>query len=156
MTTGPDATFDDEERRYFETLKDWISRQQADGIPLGRIEASLWESASDKNWLAGPLIAAAGLILDIFITRSASGAAAERGGNLGEAIDLYEANVKDEFIGSHPYERLFRIYFREGRLDDAERVCRAFLALPRAVRNQREMIEEFLRRIAKQRGHSKT
>jgi hypothetical protein len=37
MTTGPDATFDDEERRYFETLKDWISRQQADGIPLGRI-----------------------------------------------------------------------------------------------------------------------
>ncbi|MGE5345976.1 MAG: hypothetical protein ACM3JH_08485 [Acidithiobacillales bacterium] len=151
MTSGPDATFDEEEQSYFETLKDWITRQQAEGIPLGRIEASLWESASDKNWLAGPLIAAAGVILDIFITRSASGAAAERGGRLREAIELYEANVKDEFIGSHPYERLFRIYFQGGRLDDAERVCRAFLALPRAVKNQREMIQEFLGRIAEQR-----
>ena len=151
MTSEPDVTFDDEERRYFETLKEWIARQQAEGIPLGRIEASLWESASDKNWLAGPLIAAAGLILDIFITRSASGAAAERGGKLSEAIELYEANVKDEFIGSHPYEQLFRIYFRDGRLEDAERVCRAFLALPRAVKNQRELMEGFLARIAKQR-----
>lgn len=151
MTSGPDATFDDEERHYSETLKDWISRQQAEGIPLGRIEASLWESASDKNWLAGPLVAAAGYILDIFITRSASGAAAERGGKLREAIELYEANVKDEFIGSHPYERLFRIYFRDGRLDDAERVCRAYLALPRAVKNQNKMIQEFLARIAEQR-----
>jgi hypothetical protein len=151
MTSGPDAAFDDEEQSYFETLKDWITRQQAEGVPLGRIEASLWESASDKNWLAGPLIAAAGYILDIFITRSASGAAAERGGKLREAIELYEANVKDEFTGSHPYERLFRIYFKDGRLVDAERVCRAFLALPRAVKNQREMIQEFLGRIAEQR-----
>jgi hypothetical protein len=151
MTSGPEDAFDDEERQYFESLKDWIARQKAEGIPLGRIEASLWESASEKNWLAGPLIAAAGYILDIFITRSASGAAAERGGKLPEAIELYEANVKDEFIGSHPYERLFRIYFQGGRLDDAERVCRAFLALPRAVKNQRVMIQDFLGRIAEQR-----
>ncbi len=155
MTEGPDATFDDEERRYFETLKDWITGQQAEGIPLGRIEASLWESASDKNWLAGPLIAAAGYILDIFVTRSATGAAAERGGKLDEAIELYEANVRDEFVGSHPYERLFRIYFQGGRLDDAERVCRAFLALPRAVKNQREMVQGFLDQIAKQREQQK-
>ncbi len=151
MTSEPDAGFDDEERRYYETLKEWISRQQAEGIPLGRIEASLWQSASDKNGLAGPLVGAAGLILDIYVSRNASGAAAERAGNPGEAIALYEANVRDEYIGSHPYERLFRIYVREGRLDDAERVCRAFLELPRAVKNQREMIEGFLGQIARRR-----
>lgn len=151
MTSDLDANFDDEERLYFETLKEWMARQQADGIPLGRIEASLWESASDRNWLAGPLIAAAGLILDIFMTRSASGAAAERAGDVTKAVDLFEANVRDEFTGSHPYEQLFRIYFKEGRLDDAERVCRAFLALPLGVKNQREVIEGLLGRIATER-----
>ena len=52
----------------------------------------------------------------------------ERSGRIKEAIELYEANVRDWFDGTHPYERLRIIYTREGRFADAIRVCEAYIA----------------------------
>lgn len=44
------------------------------------------------------------------------------------AMELYEANVSDMFCGSLPYERLMRIYTRQGAKKEAQRVARACLA----------------------------
>lgn len=48
--------------------------------------------------------------------------------NLEEAIGTYEANIADEFEGSHPYERLRIIYAKQERYTDAIRVCEAYQA----------------------------
>jgi hypothetical protein len=54
---------------------------------------------------------------------------AVQNGDTGRAIQLYEISVREEFVGSHPYERLASIY--EGRRYPAEalRVCEAFTEL---------------------------
>ena len=46
----------------------------------------------------------------------------EKLGRVDEAIPLYEANVKEDFDGSHPYDRLATIYRKREQLDDAIRV----------------------------------
>lgn len=50
-------------------------------------------------------------------------------GDPERAIQLYEMSIAEEFVGSHPYERLASIY--EGRHEPAEalRVCEAFTKL---------------------------
>ena len=50
-------------------------------------------------------------------------------GDLDRAIELYEISVAEEFVASHPYERLASLY--EGRREPAQalRVCEAYLRL---------------------------
>ncbi len=54
---------------------------------------------------------------------------AVQNGDTGRALELYETSVREQFVGSHPYERLASIY--EGRRDPAMalRVCEAFVRL---------------------------
>jgi hypothetical protein len=58
--------------------------------------------------------------------------AAERAVHDGDperAIELYETSVAEEFVGSHPYERLASLYERRRNPEAALRVCEAYLRL---------------------------
>jgi hypothetical protein len=50
-------------------------------------------------------------------------------GDLEEAIRLYETSVAEEFVGSHPYERLASLHERRHEYEEALRVSEAFLRL---------------------------
>jgi len=54
----------------------------------------------------------------------------EQAGRIEPAIPLYETNVKDQFEGTLPYNRLRIIYTRQKQYTDAIRVCNAYLNLP--------------------------
>ena len=56
------------------------------------------------------------------------GIALEKQGKEAKAMALYEANVADQFDGSHPYNRLRILYKARGRYTDAIRVCEAYIA----------------------------
>jgi hypothetical protein len=80
------------------------------------------------------------------------------GGDTERAINLYEVSIREEFVGSHPYERLASIY--ESRHDPSEalRVCEAFTRLaasgkmPRgAQRSADRKLPEFEARIQRYR-----
>jgi tetratricopeptide (TPR) repeat protein len=68
---------------------------------------------------------ASGPLTDRMVDRNLQGQAMEKEGRYTEAIALYEANISDRFNGSHPYERLARIYYEAGRVEDFHRVCEA-------------------------------
>jgi tetratricopeptide (TPR) repeat protein len=54
--------------------------------------------------------------------RNLTGIELEKAGKIDEAIELYEKNVEENFIGSHPYNRLAIIYRKHGQIDDEVRV----------------------------------
>ncbi|MEI8366758.1 MAG: hypothetical protein WCF65_10120, partial [Parachlamydiaceae bacterium] len=110
-------------------------RSMKDGnIPL----LTIWRSLNDK--MAAlldtadydvDLVSAYGIaaesIMDKVVDRNLKGIEYEKAGKEAAAIKLYEANVADEFDGSHPYERLRIIYTGKKKYKDAMRVCGAFI-----------------------------
>ena len=50
-------------------------------------------------------------------------------GDTERAIKLYEISIREEFVGSHPYERLASIYESRHNPSEALRVCEAFTKL---------------------------
>jgi hypothetical protein len=54
---------------------------------------------------------------------------AERSGDPGKAIQLYQTSVAEGFVGSHPYERLVSLHERRHDYEAALRVSEAFLLL---------------------------
>jgi hypothetical protein len=78
-------------------------------------------------------------------------------GDTSRAIDLLEKSVSEEFVGSHPYERLDSIY-ESRNPSEALRVCEAFTRLaasgkmPRgAQRSANRKLPEFEARIERYR-----
>jgi tetratricopeptide (TPR) repeat protein len=69
----------------------------------------------------------ADFIADVMFSRNAEGEALERAHQQAQAIELYEASVKDCFMGSYPYERLRVLYASSGRYADALRICQAYI-----------------------------
>jgi hypothetical protein len=61
--------------------------------------------------------------------RHAEAERAEQSGDPEKAIRLYETSVAEEFVGSHPYERLSSLYERRHDYEAALRVSEAFLQL---------------------------
>jgi hypothetical protein len=61
--------------------------------------------------------------------RHAEAERAEQYGDPEKAIRLYETSVAEEFVGSHPYERLASLYERRHDQEAALRVSEAFLRL---------------------------
>ena len=59
---------------------------------------------------------------------------AEQGGDPEQAIVLYERSVAENFVGSHPYERLASLYERRRNHAEAARVCESFVQLARSGR----------------------
>ena len=79
-------------------------------------------------------------------------------GDTERAIQLYEASVSEEFVGSHPYERLASIHEHRRNPAEALRVCEAFTGLvasgkmPRgAQRSANRKLPEFEARIERYR-----
>jgi hypothetical protein len=79
-------------------------------------------------------------------------------GDPERAIQLYETSIAEEFVGSHPYERLASLYERRHNPAEALRVCEAFTTLaksgkmPRgAQRSADRKLPEFETRIERYR-----
>ncbi len=54
--------------------------------------------------------------------RNLKGIELEKSGQLGKAIELYEENIRESFIGDHPYNRLAIIYKKQKKEKDQIRV----------------------------------
>ena len=83
---------------------------------------------------------------------------AARDGDIGGAIRLYETSVAEEFVGSHPYERLASLYESRRAPEEALRVCEAYVGLARggkmprgAQRSADRKLPEFEARIERYR-----
>jgi hypothetical protein len=61
--------------------------------------------------------------------RHAEAERAQRNGDSERAIRLYEISVSEEFVGSHPYERLASLHERRHDYEAALRVSEAYLQL---------------------------
>lgn len=57
---------------------------------------------------------------------------AEQQGDVDRAIALYEQSVAEEFVRSHPYERLADLYEQRRQHGEALRVIESFLGLARS------------------------
>jgi len=68
-------------------------------------------------------------ILTVMVDRNLKGKDLEKRGKVDQAIPLYEANLVDRFIGTHPYERLRIIYTKRKDYQNAIRVCEVRLAI---------------------------
>jgi len=83
---------------------------------------------------------------------------AVNGGDTERAINLYEISIREEFVSSHPYERLATVYESRHNPTEALRVCEAFTKLaasgkmPRgAQRSADRKLPEFEARIQRYR-----
>lgn len=56
------------------------------------------------------------------VERNLRGIELKKAGKIEEAIELYEQNIKENFIGNHPYDELAIIYRKQKRIDDEIRV----------------------------------
>lgn len=57
---------------------------------------------------------------------------ADERGDTDAAIQLYEKSVAENFVGSHPYEALARLYERRRNPADALRVTESYIELARS------------------------
>jgi hypothetical protein len=90
--------------------------------------------------------------------RHAQAERVEQSGDPQRAIRLYETSVAEEFVGSHPYERLASLHERRHDYEAALRVSEAFVRLaasgkmPRgAQRSADRKLPEFEARIERYR-----
>lgn len=63
------------------------------------------------------------------VERNLTGKELEKSGQVEKAIPLYEENIKEDFEGNHPYDRLAIIYKKQGRIDDEIRVLKQAVAI---------------------------
>ena len=56
------------------------------------------------------------------VERNLKGIQLEKEGQEDRAIELYEKNIEENFIGNHPYDRLAIIYRRKKQFDEEIRV----------------------------------
>jgi hypothetical protein len=69
--------------------------------------------------------------------RHAEAERAQRDGDPGRAIRLYEISVSERFVGSYPYERLASLHERRHDYEAALRVSEAFVQLAASGRMPR-------------------
>ncbi|MFQ6084457.1 MAG: hypothetical protein ACE5WD_14025 [Candidatus Aminicenantia bacterium] len=56
------------------------------------------------------------------VERNLKGIQFEKDGQIDKAIELYEANIEENFEGNHPYDRLAIIYRKRNQIDNEIRV----------------------------------
>jgi tetratricopeptide (TPR) repeat protein len=75
-------------------------------------------------------------ILEEQTRRNLDAMALEEAGRMDLAIELYEQNVEEGFIGDWPYSRLLMVYERQGDYAEAERILRRAIEVTRADRRR--------------------
>lgn len=112
-----------------ENVAEWVKAQRASGIPLMELWRELMKNVgqTDELELMEAYMMAAQEIEDVVVSRNLNGKEYESDGDESKAIILYEANLKDRFDGSHPYERLRIIYSRHKRYEDVIRICQSYI-----------------------------
>lgn len=87
----------------------------------------------------------------LMVERNLQGIELERQGLTVAAVTLYEANLRECFDGSHPYERLRIFYTKRHDYPNAMRVCQAFLNLPRHPlgydEKKRQLFQDYLEKL---------
>lgn len=128
------------------------------GTPLGqklrRLRGAISEAA---DWATQEVLRREEHRIEgIIISRNLQGIEHEKARRIAKAVELYEANVTDRIDGSHPYERLRVIYTREGKLEDAIRICEAYIQFGQGRDSSgkekcRKTIEKLKRMISERR-----
>lgn len=120
-------------------VSEWITSQKASGVPLNEIMEQLMKKCQfpeesgkikEMELLAakiGEYMDAANKIQHTFVSRNLDRIQFERDGEDNKAIQLYEDNIQDRFVGSHPYERLRIISTIMKRHKDVVRVCQSYI-----------------------------
>lgn len=114
-------------------ILEWVKYQNDSGVPLNAIMDKLMKESGQINELEllsakrDEYMDAANKIQDIFVSKNLDGIQFEKDGADNKAIQLYEENIKDRLVGSHPYERLRIIYTRKKRYEDVIRVCKSYI-----------------------------
>lgn len=123
-------------------------------IPLGVRLRQLWRSvAGASDWTEQQkLIKEAHRIEDIVVSRNVRGIQFEKAGETGKAVELYEANIRDRFDGSHPYDRLRVIYSRQDKFEDAVRVCQDYIEHGQDDLVQKAKYRATIEKLAKKAG----
>ncbi len=157
-----------------------IKRQVAKGIPIGNVISSLEQEKShamaqatktskklspssrkfnqtlqahnvQMNWILY-IDGQIGHLQSLMSKRNEKAQQLERDGQIERAIPLYEANVKDRFNGTLPYDRLRIIYTRQKRYADATRVCQSYLKLSNRPGQNKKRFKEYLKKLRKARS----
>jgi len=86
--------------------------------------------------------------------RNLEGIELEKEGRVDEAIQLYEANIRENFDGNHPYDRLAIIYRKRKEIGEEIRVLKKAIWVFENIANQRRpdvfiKLENFKNRLEK-------
>lgn len=100
----------------------WAYAQMAGGVPRQVICDELLFGKVDSPLDRAPRSEAEQDLSAVMVDRNLLGRAMEKAGRVDDAIALYEANVADQFGGSHPYDRLERLYRKRGDSTNVLRV----------------------------------
>lgn len=111
------------------SLREWITSEVRRSVPRWTIHRRLSKAATQNPSAAEKTVLAIEIkaIEDLLVERNRRGKELERGGQVEQAIALYEANVADRFNGSHAYERLRVLYKERGDFTNTIRVCNSYL-----------------------------
>lgn len=111
------------------SLAAWVNEQIKQGTPRWplylRLSKMQIESDNVDEMNAFSKVMAS--IENMLVDRNLKGRELEKMGKVDEAITLYEANIADQFDGSHPYDRLRIIYESCDEYANAIRVCEAYI-----------------------------
>jgi tetratricopeptide (TPR) repeat protein len=113
------------EDQPFELISDKKVKVETEGEKLKRLNLEYEELLKDPNSSLKLIEKHRNRISKIennLVNRNLKGAGLEKEFKIDEAIELYEKNIKEEFDGNYPYERLAIIYSKKGLLEDEIRV----------------------------------
>lgn len=109
---SPDQLFTE----YPDGIRDYLLR----AMSLKLMDTSLRAARSHAK--------AADIIADRQVNRNMQGIDLEKS-DPQAAIQLYEQNISEMFIGEHPYKRLRILYTKQKNYDNAIRVCERYIAM---------------------------
>ena len=111
----------------FELISDKKVKVETEGEKLKRLNLEYEELLKDPNSSLKLIEKHGNRISKLennLLNRNLKGRELEKEFKIDEAIELYEKNIKEEFDGNYPYERLAIIYSKKGLLEDEIRVLK--------------------------------
>lgn len=133
-------------------LRRWAKQEMANGRTRQDVEWQLTREELDQKdpeygAKLGAYLLVAREIGSVMVERNMRGIELEKRDRIDEAIALYEENVRDGFMGSHPYERLRIIYRKRKDWENALRVCQAAVACPQMDKRKRARYWEWVQKL---------